>query len=101
MKTKKVQRLSAETIAECLYGLAYNFYTKVDYDLQEQGVHRKTWCACVYEIMRTLKDEAYDEDNEFDRLAFLDGAGFFEVAKHESMEDWGVVTKREDFIDED
>ena len=73
----------------------------MDYDLQEQGVHRKTWCACVYEIMRTLADQAGNEDSEFDRLAFLDEVRFFEVADHESMEDWGVVTKREDFIDED
>ena len=100
MKTKKVQRLSAGIIAEELRKVASDWATRADYLLLEDGIHRKTWCACVFQIMHALDGEAFEHDSEFDTLAFLDEVGFFKVADHESMADWTYCTKREDYLDE-
>ena len=101
MKTKKVQRLSAETIAENLRKVASDWATRADYLMLEDGVNRKTWCACVYQMMEALDEQSFADESEFDKLAFLDNAGFFKVADHESMADWTYCTKREDYLDED
>ncbi len=101
MKTKTIQKISADTIAEELRKVSIDFYTKAEYLLLEEGIHRKTWCACVYQLMGALGDNADENGSEFDKLAFLDKAGFFKVADHESMSDWTYCTKREDYIEEE
>ena len=101
MKTKQVKGISAEMIADYLNNVATELYTKVSYDLLEGGTHRKTWCACVYELSRALDDQAMEDDCEFDKLAFLDRAGFFEVAGEKVLSDWAYCTERSDYIDEE
>ena len=101
MKTKRVQAISSDTIAEELRKVATDFITRADYLMLEEGIHRKTWCACVYQMMTALDLKAWQDDSEFDKLAFLDAVGFFEVANHESMSNWTYGTKREDYIDEE
>ena len=101
MKTKTIQKISADIIAEYLSHEAFTWYVKAEYDILDEGIHRKTWCACVYQLKKALEDHAYENDSEFDTLAFLDKAGFFEVADHESMSDWHYCTKREDYARED
>jgi hypothetical protein len=101
MKTKTTQKLSADIIAEYLSYEAFTLYVKAEYDMLDEGIHRKTWCACVYQLKKALEYQAESNDSEFDTLAFLDNAGFFEVADHEIMSDWHFCTKREDYIDEE
>ena len=101
MKTKTIQKISADIIAEYLSYEAFDFYVKAEYDMLDEGFHRKTWCACVYQLKKALQDHADENEIEFDTLAFLDKAGFFKVADHETMAGWHWSTKREDYMEEE
>ena len=100
MKTKKVTSLTSTMIAAELRKVATDFATRADYLMLDDGEHRKTWCACVYQLMETLSAMTSCDEPDFDQLSFLDEVGFFQVADHESMANWTYSTKREMYLDE-
>lgn len=93
---KKIQAINSNEIAEVLRNLAFEWSYRVNNGLID-GVHRRTFVSIVRELSEVLQDKASNQDQEFDYVAFLDASGFFEVADHESMEDYPYITKREDF----
>jgi hypothetical protein len=95
---KKIQSMNSNEIAEVLHSLAFDWASRVNNGLPD-GVHRRTFVSVVRELSEALQWKAENQDQEFDDLAFLDASGFFEVANHESMEDYAYCTKREDYVD--
>jgi hypothetical protein len=95
---KKIQKLEAGVIAEILHNVAFDFYTRANHGLLDNGPHRHTLVTVIRELMDKLDQQASWDDQEFDRLAFLDKSGYFEIANHASMEGYPYCTKREDYI---
>ena len=93
---KKIQVINSNEIAEVLNNLAFDWASRVNNGLLD-GVHRRTFVSVVRELSEALQWKAENQDQQFDVLSFLDASGFFEVANHESMEDYPYITKREDF----
>ena len=95
---KKIQAINSNEIADVLHDLAFDWASRVNNGMPE-GVHRRTFVAITRELSEALQNKAYNNDQEFDCVAFLEASGFFEVADHESMSDYPYLTKREDYID--
>jgi hypothetical protein len=95
---KKIQAINSNEIADILHNLAFDWASRVN-NAMPDGVHRRTFVSIVRELSEALQDKASKQDQEFDYVSFLEASGFFEVADHESMEDYPYCTAREDYIE--
>lgn len=85
-------RIPGDELAAQLRDLAFDFPTRVNYDLAD-GIHAKTYCATILQIGELIANLlGYEDESKVE--AFYEAAGLYEVAKHPSMADFPYVLER-------